>query len=139
MGIILSWPTIFANVRAIVPIWLTISANVSANARELYPGQYAQAPPDQRRWFNEQISPKTGDGCCSQADGEFVQEDIRIGRDGTSHYFASGKFSEGEWIEVPNDVILPVPNWHGKPVVWWVFDADIGVLEIRCYSPGAGL
>jgi len=42
-------------------------------------GQYQNVSPDIRQWFRDQKSPKTGMICCSEADGNEAQEDIRDG------------------------------------------------------------
>ena len=103
----------------------------SASARELYPGQYSQVPPELRKWFNEQRSPLTGQTCCTEADGVAVQEDIRRG----TYWTKGGPFPD--WVPVPHQVVLRGPNKNGAPVLWW-FTQD-GQPQIKCYAPGAGL
>lgn len=111
-----------------------------ANAREQYPGQYAQVDPSVRQWFRNQISPKTGANCCSEADGSYAEEEIR-----GIHYWVqfTAKSYDGksdvvsEWMQVPDDVVIHDPNRNGAPVVWWHY-LDF-VLKIRCYAPGGGV
>jgi len=43
-------------------------------------------------------------------------------------------FIEGEWIEVPPQAIVPVPNKDGRALVWlYHFD---GKPVVRCFMPG---
>lgn len=116
-------------------LWLAIIFATSARGAEHYPGQYAQVDPEMRRWFRNQMSPKTGGSCCSEADGTYAEEDIR-----GDHYWTRFPASNGVWVQVPEDVVINAPNRNGAAVVWWYFEAstDDGsmVLKVRCYAPG---
>jgi hypothetical protein len=112
-----------------------------AIAKEQYPGQYAQYPPDQRKWFREQTSPKTGNPCCSEADGTFAEEDIREGQywvKFTARDPHTGLEFPVPWTLVPDDVIIKKPNYNGSPVVWYGLGGGSATF-IRCFIPGAGL
>lgn len=110
---------------------------IPAQAREQYPGQYAQVDPAKREWFRKQYSP-SGYNCCSEADGDEVDEDIR----GEEYWVRWDKSiamhpeTKG-WMKVPTAVIIPGPNKYG-PIVWWAYSEETG-LTIRCYSPGTGI
>lgn len=103
---------------------------------------YDHVAADVREWFRSQKSPKTGMGCCDEADGGQAQEKIEDGK-----YWASwcviGNSATGEcarssgWIEVPDDVVIKGPNITGHPVVWSYYEN--GKPKIRCYAPGSGI
>lgn len=103
-------------------------------------GRWSAADPAKRQWFRSQISPKTGQMCCDEADGTEAEEDIRDGR-----YWARWKIKARgydleyttEWTLVPDDVVIRDPNRNGSPVVWWWFEG--GKPAVRCYAPGAGI
>ncbi len=97
-------------------------------------GQWAQAPPDVRQWFQDQRvphGPHKGFPCCSVADGEEVQEDIRAGE----YWIKGGHFPD--WTLVPDNAVIKGPNQHGQPIVWY-YHVD-GNPQIRCFAPGAGI
>lgn len=100
-------------------------------------GQFAQVDQNVRQWFRSQVSPKTGIYCCSEADGVYAEEDIREG-----HYWTRFPQSNGEWMQVPDDVVIKDPNRNGAPVVWWYYDMAPGnvqrAVKIRCYAVGGG-
>ncbi len=48
-----------------------------AYGRELYPGQYAQVPPEIQEWFRTQKIPGTEATCCSESDGVHGEQDVR--------------------------------------------------------------
>jgi hypothetical protein len=88
-------------------------------------GQYAQTDDATRQWFdglqNQRRVP-----CCSTADGTRV-EDADWRRD------ADGGYSvrlNGEWIAVPPDALVTVPNRVGYAVVW------IWQGRIQCFMRG---
>jgi hypothetical protein len=107
-----------------------------ASARELYPGQWASIDPATGEWFRSQRNPTTKVPCCSEADGSYVEEDIRDG-----HYWVRFDRTGGEWREVPDEIVIRDPNRNGAPVVWFYYEVRVGssVLKFRCYAPGAGL
>ena len=100
-------------------------------------GRYAQVDPKIRQWFRNQLSPKTGGNCCNEADGVYAEEDIR-----GEHYWTRFPQSNGEWMQVPEDVVIKDPNRNGAPVVWWYFERNPvsreRELKIRCYAVGGG-
>lgn len=125
--------------RTILPLLLLFAA-IQANAREQYPGQYAEVDPSTRQWFRDQKIPGTQRLCCSESDGVYAEEDIREG-----HYwarFVAVQHNDGApptevasgWMQVPDAAVIRDPNRHGAPVVWWGWQNG---LFIRCFSPGA--
>jgi hypothetical protein len=60
-------------------------------------GQYNNVSPEIRQWFQDQKSPKTGGLCCSEADGNEAQEDIRNG-----HYWTTWPAVAPVWYPVPD-------------------------------------
>lgn len=107
-----------------------------ANAHEA--GQHAQMTPAQRDWFGRQTIPKgapnEGGSCCSVADGEYAEEDIRDG-----HYWARWPAGGDKWYLVPDEVVINAPNRNGAAAVWWGGASDNGTIYIRCYAPGPKL
>ena len=95
-------------------------------------GQYGNASPELRQWFRLQKSPKTGGLCCNEADGTFAEEQIRDGI-----YWTRFDKTNGEWIEVPSDVVIKAPNHNGAPVAWYYYQN--GKVQICCYAPGGGV
>jgi len=87
-----------------------------------------------RKWFKEQMSPKTGQLCCDHNDGSEAEEQIR-----GDNYWARWKMDNKTtpWMLVPDDVVIREPNRNGAPVVWWTFVG--GNLQIKCYAPGGGV
>ncbi len=110
-------------------------ASTRAFGRDL-DGRYAQS--QNRDWFRNQISPKTGGNCCSEADGVYAEEDVRNGEYWAR--FVAKQWNgaayveyEVDWMQVPGDVVINDPNRNGQPVVWFYWDAG---WKIRCYAPG---
>lgn len=107
-------------------------------ARDL-DGHYATQNPDLHIWFDKLAS---GKGlCCSFIDGvkvENVDWDTASVADasGQSHVVYRVRLG-GQWITVPPDAVVTVPNKFGPAVVWPYQDAD-GTTQIRCFLPGAG-
>jgi len=99
--------------------------------------RYAQADPELRQWFRNQISPATGIACCSEADGEFAEEEIRYDENGVGHYWTRWS-AHPEWMLVPDSVVIRAPNKWGRPVVWWGKDSFSSTFFIRCYAVGSG-
>lgn len=100
-------------------------------------GRYAEAKPELRQWFRSQVSPATGISCCSEADGEFAEEDIRYDDNGVGHYWTRWS-AHPAWMEVPDSVVIRTPNTWGRPVVWWGKDNISNIYFIRCYAVGSG-
>jgi hypothetical protein len=114
---------------AALPLRVALTASIlicPALARD--DGRFNHLPVDLRDWFRAQKSPMTGEHCCDEADGTYVEEDIREG-----HYWVRWS-TVGKWQRVPDEVIIHGPNRVGLPVVWWYYD-HLGV-RIRCFVPG---
>ena len=73
-------------------------------------GQYSQA---RDQWLQHQTNPKTKIHCCVEADANLVEQDIRDG-----HYWV--RWAQFDWVQVPDEAVLPFPNPTGEPVVWWM-------------------
>ncbi len=133
-------------------IILTLSLillSAAAQARELYPGQYAQVDPTIKEWFNKQRAPNSRVPCCSDADGTRADEErhdnatwVRF----TYVHFVHKYDGDGEgvrtetrteWMEVPEGTIIRGgENPTGNPVVWYRTEGRDGeVVKIRCYKP----
>ena len=83
----------------------------SAMARD--DGRFANSP--LKPWFD---SLRSGKGpCCSDADGSVVSDVDWESKDG--HYRVR---LDGQWIEVPDDAVITVPNRAGRTMVWPVKD-----------------
>jgi hypothetical protein len=96
----------------------------SAVARD--DGRYANSP--LKPWFD---SLRSGKGlCCSDADGSVVSDVDWESKDG--HYRVR---LEGQWIDVPDDAVITVPNRAGRTMVWPVKDS--AGISIRCFLPGS--
>lgn len=99
-------------------------------------GQWTQSSPELREWFRRQQNPTNHVPCCSEADGSYVEEDIRNG-----HYWVRFDLTGGEWMPVPDEIVIHDPNRNGAPVIWWYYDGGqhkIENLKFRCYAPGGG-
>jgi hypothetical protein len=91
-------------------------------------GQYADANPELRAWFE---GLKSGMGpCCSDADGTAVSDVDWQSHDG--HYRVR---LEGEWVDVPDEAVITEPNRIGRTMVW-PLRGYLG-LTIRCFMPGS--
>lgn len=106
---------------------LTISVTlVGGNAAARDDGRYANSP--LKPWFD---SLRSGRGlCCSDADGAVVSDVDWESKDG--HYRVR---LEGQWIDVPDDAVVTVPNRAGRMMVWPVKDS--AGTSIRCFLPGS--
>lgn len=110
-------------VRAAVALIVVLPAG-SSLARD--DGRYAGSP--LKQWFD---SLKSGKGpCCSDADGFTVSDPDWESKDG--HYRVR---LDGEWIDVPDDAVITVPNRYGRTVVWPI-PSTVGKI-IRCFMPGS--
>jgi len=108
----------------IIALLLVLSTS-QALARD--DGRYAQAPLN--GWFSQL---RSGKGlCCDGADGKRVN-DVDYDRDATGYRVRL----DGQWVRVPDDAIVDVPNRAGFAMVWPYTDAD-GKVTIRCFMPGA--
>jgi len=96
-------------------------------ARDL-DGKYANSP--LKQWFDS-LASRRGP-CCSVADGQSIEEVDWDTKDGKYRVRL-----DGQWIEVPPDALVTVPNTFGLAVVWPYKDYE-GRTQIRCFIPGAG-
>ena len=89
-------------------------------------GRYANSPLGE--WFDHLAS---GKGlCCSFADGYVVDDPDWESNDG--HYRVH---IEDEWVDVPDDAVINVPNKFGRTMLWPMRDGK--GLTIRCFMPGS--
>lgn len=93
-------------------------------------GRYSQVDPKIQHWFKSQKNPKNGSLCCTLADGELAEEDIR----GDTYWTRWP--GHDEWMPVPQDAVIHnAGNPNGAPVVWWYYEQ--GETKIRCFVPGS--
>lgn len=93
-------------------------------------GQWAQATPEQREFFDG-LRNKNGMQCCSNSDGFDATWEVR----GDKYWV----MIEGEWREVPPKALLDVSNKYGVAKVWYTRKWVDGVLkfaEISCFLRG---
>jgi len=91
-------------------------------------GKYANSP--LKQWFDSLASRRAP--CCSIADGQSVEDVDWDTKDGKYRVWLNS-----QWIEVPPDALVAVPNKFGLAVVWPYKDYE-GRTQIRCFIPGAG-
>jgi hypothetical protein len=91
-------------------------------------GKYANSP--FKQWFDS-LASRRGP-CCSVADGQGVEDVDWDTKNGQYRVRL-----DGQWIEVPADALVTVPNKFGPAVVWPYKDYE-GRTQIRCFIPGAG-
>jgi hypothetical protein len=92
-------------------------------------GRFAGADPEIKAWFDKLAS---GRGpCCSDADGYALSDPDWESKGG--HYRVR---IDGQWIEVPDDAVITVPNRVGRTMVWPIRYPG-QVIFIRCFMPGA--
>jgi hypothetical protein len=86
-------------------------------------------------WFNSLSSKKAG-SCCSNFDGRPPEAIVQTS---DNHYRV---MLEGQWVDVPDDAVLDVPNKYGRAVVWYSkswrskVTGQEGGFYIRCFLPG---
>jgi hypothetical protein len=91
-------------------------------------GRFAGANPELKTWFD---SLRSGQGpCCSDADGTALSDVDWESRGG--HYRVR---LEGEWVDVPDDAVITVPNRVGRTMVWPMYRD--GKMTPRCFMPGS--
>jgi len=91
-------------------------------------GKYEKSP--LKQWFNSLASRRGL--CCSVADGVSVADVDWDTKDGKYRVRL-----DGQWIEVPPEALVTVPNKFGLAVVWPYKDYE-SKTQIRCFIPGAG-
>ncbi len=110
--------------RLIILVFLLLPFCGTALARD--DGRYANSP--LKPWFD---SLRSGKGpCCSDADGSAVSDADWDTKDG--HFRVR---LEGEWVDVPDDAVVPGPNRAGRTMVWPMY-LD-GHPVVRCFIPGS--
>lgn len=118
--------------------FLTLSVIASISAQSRYVGDPVQFTPEQEKWFLDLRNEVTGGRCCDHNDGDFTSQDLRLGADGKTHYWAT---VEGEWNEVPDSAVLTGPNLVGRPLVWFQKYRSLRAggltTTILCFQPGA--
>jgi hypothetical protein len=104
-------------------------------------GRFAGADPEIKAWFDKLAS---GRGpCCSDADGFALSDPDWESKDG--HYRVR---IDAQWIEVPDDAVITVPNRVGRTIAlaacsirasgWvWPIRYPGQVIFIRCFMPRA--
>jgi hypothetical protein len=116
--------------RLVVGIFFCAALSLAvfpAFARDL-DGKHADSP--LKQWFDN-LASRRGP-CCSVADGQSVQDVDWDTKDGKYRVRL-----DGQWIEVPPDALVTVPNKFGLAVVWPYEDYESRT-QIRCFIPGAG-
>ena len=92
--------------------------------------------PELDAWMNE-LQSKGGYPCCSQADGSAVADvdwDTAV-VNGENRYRVR---ISGVWIVVTPQEVVEGPNRFG-PAVAWIYRDSVGVPNVRCFMPGAGI
>jgi len=101
--------------------------------------------PELTPWFKSLKSSKGY--CCDGMDALHLREvdwetkdghyRVRVPKNGEDMAKAvAGETVETEWVDVPDDAVLDVPNKDGATLVWPLY-GYLGV-SIRCFLPGAG-
>ena len=99
-----------------------------------------------QNWFKEQK--RGGNLCCSEADFDQVDEEIRYDS-GKPRYWVNSIKTRGEWLLVPEAAVLKGPNKHGRAVAWYRWVSSDGSfssserkdlkVEVYCFAPGSGI
>lgn len=87
------------------------------------------ARPDLNDWY---LSLHSGRGpCCGGPKEDATQlDELQWERDAQGYRV----FVRGEWVRVPDEAVVPVPNREGRALVWYGF-VD-GHPVVRCFLPG---
>ena len=64
-------------VRAALPLVALAVGTLMCPALARDDGRFSHLPVEVRDWFRSQKSPVSGERCCDEADGTYVEEDIR--------------------------------------------------------------
>lgn len=87
--------------------------------------------PDLKTWFSG-LHNGNGMPCCDGSDAVSL-EDPDWDASAEGHYRVK---LEGQWVDVPADAVVTVPNRYGPALVWpWYLN---GKPAVRCFMPGAG-
>jgi hypothetical protein len=110
----------------LIAILLSVPGAQRGHARDN--GRFAGADPELKAWFD---SLRSGQGpCCSDADGTALSDVDWESKSG--HYRVR---LEGEWVDVPDDAVITVPNRVGRTMVWPMYRD--GKMTPRCFMPGS--
>jgi hypothetical protein len=91
-------------------------------------GQFAGTNPELKAWFD---SLRSGKGpCCSDADGTALSD---VDWESSSGHYRVRL--DGEWVDVPDDAVITVPNRIGRTMVWPMYRD--GKATPRCFMPGS--
>jgi hypothetical protein len=111
---------------AIIVLVFLMLTGERARARDL-DGRFAGSP--LKPWF-DQLRSGGGSLCCSDADGTALS-DVDWEAKGGKYRVRIG----GEWVEVPDDAVITVPNRAGRTMVWPYYTQ--GSPHVRCFMPGS--
>jgi hypothetical protein len=111
---------------------LSVAAAADTSARDN--GQYRDVDPAIKEWV-QQLTDKTGQGCCATADGHPAEYEWDI--EGNCYKVRI----EDVWYVVPPEAVIEEPNRLGYATVWywWEWSGDgKKTHHIRCFLPGPG-
>lgn len=111
-----------------IGIALLVVMVITSFARDT--GQWAQASPEQREFFNN-LRNKNNVRCCFDNDGFDAKWEVR----GDEYWVEI----EGEFRRVPPKALLDIPNKYGVAKVWYTKRWDAGVqvfAEVTCFLRG---
>jgi len=89
------------------------------------------ARPELDKWFEGLRSSAAGGLCCSGSEAAGLANNDWESKDGKYRVFVFG-----QWVDVPPNAVVNVPNLDGRTLVW----ATKGVMNntiIRCFLPAA--
>ncbi|QPF87044.1 hypothetical protein IC762_12400 [Bradyrhizobium genosp. L] len=84
--------------------------------------------PELNNWFMGLRAGGSGAPCCDGSDATSLEDPDWDMKDG--HYRVR---LDGEWIDVPPEAVVTVPNRYGSALVWPYSGYQKG---IRCFMPG---
>ena len=84
--------------------------------------------PELNGWYESLHSGKGP--CCDGSDAKRVDDADWESKD--DHYRVR---IHGEWVDVPNEAVVPGPNLAGRTMVWPYFQN--GQTKVRCFMPGS--
>ena len=84
--------------------------------------------PELDSWYESLHSGKGP--CCDGSDAKRVDDAAWESKDG--HYRVR---IGAEWVDVPNEAVVPGPNLAGRTMVWPYFQN--GQTKVRCFMPGS--
>jgi hypothetical protein len=92
-------------------------------------GQFSKSTPEMKKWFDG-LKSEIG-SCCSDADGTALSD--------VDWESKNGKYRvrlNGQWIDVPDNALIRVPNLIGRTIVWPMPQIEGDTIKIRCFMPG---